>query len=239
MSLLELESVAKRYRDAQLERVVLRGVSLQLDSSELAMVWGRRGSGRSTLLRIAAGIEAPDAGVVRFGGRDLASHGANVLGAGIGYCQKLVGSRSQPVLEVVMVPLLAAGMSAARARSRASEVLERVGASACATLRISALDTAEAMRVALARVLAHEPRLVVVDEPIQGVDLLERDGILSLLRSLTGDGVAVLASTTEATGLSGADHVLTLMEGELHGPPPQELAPVLALHRRAARQASA
>jgi ABC-type lipoprotein export system ATPase subunit len=239
MSLLELESVAKRYRDAQLERVVLREVSLQLDSSELAMVWGRRGSGRSTLLRIAAGIEAPDGGVVRFDGRDLASHSDDVLGAGIGYCQKLVGAGSQPALEVVMVPLLAAGVPAAQARSRAREVLERVGASACATLRISALDTAEAVRVALARVLAHEPRLVVVDDPIQGVDLLERDGILALLRSLTGDGVAVLASTTEATGLSGADRVLTLMEGELRGPPPQELAPVLALHRHAVRQASA
>jgi ABC-type lipoprotein export system ATPase subunit len=239
MSLLELESVAKRYREAQLERVALRDVSFQLDSGELAMVWGRRGSGRSTLLRIAAGIEAPDEGVVRFDGRDLADRGDDVLGSGIGYCHKLLGSGSQPALEVVMVPLLAAGVSASRARSRAREALERVGASACATLCSSALDTAEAVRLALARVLAHEPRLVVLDDPIQGVDLLERDGILALLRSLTGDGVAVLAGTTEATGLSGADRVLTLMEGELRGPPPQELAPVLALHRHAGRQASA
>jgi putative ABC transport system ATP-binding protein len=239
MSLLELKSVTKCYREAQHERVVLREVSLQIDVNELAVVWGRRGSGRSTLLRVAAGIEVPDNGVVRFDGRDLASHGDEVLGAGIGYCQKLLGSGSQPVLEVVMMPLLAAGVSAAPARSRAREALERVGAEACATLRVSALDTSEAVRVALARVLAHRPRLIVVDDPIQGVDLLERDRVLALLRSLTKDGVAVLASTTEATGLAGADRVLTLMEGELRGPPPQELAPVLALHRDSVRRASA
>ena len=59
--------------------------------------------------------------------------------------------------------------------------------------------------MALARVLAHAPRLVVIDDPIQGVDLLERDGLLALLRSLADDGIAVLASTADATGLSGAD----------------------------------
>jgi ABC-type lipoprotein export system ATPase subunit len=237
MSLLELQRVSKHYREGELEHLVLREVSLQIDDSELAMVWGRRGSGRSTLLRIAAGIEAPDDGLVRFDGRDLASHGDDVLGGGIGYCQRLSGS--QPVLEVVTMPLLAAGIAAGPARSRAREALERVGASGYATRRSSALDTSERVRVALARVLAHGPRLVVVDDPIQGVDLLERDGILALLRTFTVDGVAVLASTTDATGLSGADRVLTLMEGELRGPPPQELAPVLELHRRGARQASA
>lgn len=239
MSLLDLERVSKRYREGELEHLVLREVSLQIDAGEIAMVWGRRGSGRSTLLRIAAGIEAADDGIVCFDGRDLASHGDDVLGDGIGYCQKLAGNGSQPVLELVMMPLLAAGIGAALARSRARQALERVEASSCATCRSSALDTAESVRVALARVLAHAPRLVVIDDPIQGVDLLERDGILTLLRSLTADGVAVLASTTDATGLSGADRVLTLMEGELRGPPPQELAPVLELHRRGARQASA
>lgn len=235
MSLLELQRVAKRYRDGQLERVVLREVSTQIDGGELAMVWGLRGCGRSTLLRVAAGIEAPDDGVVRFDGRDLARHGDEVLGAGIGYCQKLVRG-SQPVLEVVMMPLLAAGASPARARLRAREALERTGAAGCAALRTAALDTSEIVRVALARVLARDPRLVVIDDPIQGVDLLERDGILVLLRALADDGIAVLASTGDATGLAGADRTLTLSDGELRGPP-CELAPVLPLRRPAAQRA--
>jgi ribose transport system ATP-binding protein len=87
----------------------------------------------------------------------------------------------------------------------------------------------------IARVLALTPRLLVIEDPIQGVDLLERDGILQLLRSIANDGVAVLLSTGESTGLSGADQALSLSEGELRGPPPSELAPVLALHRTARR----
>jgi putative glutamine transport system ATP-binding protein len=233
MSLLELQRVSKRYRDGQIERVVLRDASLRIDRGELAVVWGLRRCGRSTLLRVASGIEPPDEGVVLFDGQDVASHGRDVLGAGIGYCQKLLRGGSELVQEVVMVPLLAAGVAPARARSRAREALERAGAGDRATLRVSALDTAETVRVALARVLAQQPCLLVVDDPIGGVDLLQRDGLLALLRSLADEGIAVLASTVESTGLSGADRTLALSGGELRGPSPREPAPVLELRRRA------
>jgi ABC-type lipoprotein export system ATPase subunit len=239
MSLLELENVGRSFREGQLERVALREVSLELDAGELAMVWGMRRAGRSTLLRVAAGIETPDTGVVRFEGRDLARHGEDVLGAGLGFCQKtLAGDASQPVLELVMLSLLAAGLPAARARPAARDALERAGVERCAALRICELDTAESVRVALARVLARQPRLIVIDDPIDGVDLLERDGILLLLRSLADQGTAVLASSTDSTGLSGADRAFSLSEGVLRGPDRPELAPVVALRRPARRRAS-
>ncbi|HTA35217.1 MAG TPA: ATP-binding cassette domain-containing protein [Solirubrobacteraceae bacterium] len=240
MSLLELEGVDKRHREGDLESLALRNLDLSLDAGELTVVWGMRGSGRSTLLRVAAGIEAPDAGVVRFDGRDLAKSREELLGAGIGFCQKsLPPNGSQSVLDLVMVSLLACGISAANARSRARLALERVGAVELASLSVPSLDVAEAIRVALARVLALEPRLLVIDDPIGGVDLLARDGILALLRRIADDGVAVLASTGESAALSGADRTLALSEGELRGPPPAELAPVLPLRRASARLAGA
>jgi len=238
MSLLELRGIAKRYQDGELDRVVLRDVSLQIDAGELTVVWGLRGCGRSTLLRLAAGVEAPDEGIVLFEGRDVAKHAEEILGGGLGYCQKTLRGGSQRVEEVVIMPLLAGGVSRALARSRATAALERAGVASCATLRVSALDTAEMIRVSLARVLAHRPRLLVIDDPIQGVDLLARDGILALLRSLVDEGMAVLASTSDSTALSGADRTLALSAGELRGPRPAELAPVLEL-RPAARPASA
>ena len=82
--LLELEGVTRR--DAH-ERVVLREVSLALRAGELVGVWGMRRSGRSTLLRIAAGVQAPDAGVVRYGGRELTAGAGEALGGEIGYCR--------------------------------------------------------------------------------------------------------------------------------------------------------
>jgi ABC-type sugar transport system ATPase subunit len=76
----------------------------------------------------------------------------------------------------------------------------------------------------------------VIDDPVQGVDLLERDGILALLRALADGGLAVLASATEAPALSGADRTFTLSAGGLRGAPPRELAPVLALRRAGAQR---
>ena len=107
------------------------------------------------------------------------------------------------MLDLLIVSLLARGASAPAARSDAREALERAGAAGCAASRLAQLDTAERVRVALARVLALSPRLLVVDEPVQGVDLLARDGILSLLRSLADEGLAVLATTGESTGSPG------------------------------------
>ena len=240
MSLLELQGVEKRYREGDLERLALRDIDLSIDTGELAVVWGMRGSGRSMLLRVAAGVESPDAGVVRFDGRDLAKHREQLLGAGIGYCQKtLPCNGSQSVLDLVMVSLLARGISSADARSRAGQALDRAGAVQLASLRLPALDVAETVRVALARVLALSPRLLVIDDPIGGVDLLARDGVLALLRQIADDGVAVLASTGESSALSGADRTLALSDGQLRGPPPAELAPVLPLRRASARRAGA
>jgi ABC-type lipoprotein export system ATPase subunit len=234
MTLLALEHVGKLHHDGLHERQLLDDVSLELAPGELAAVWGVRRSGRTTLLRIAAGIERPDSGIVRFEGRDLTDGSEDALGEGIGYVQKaLQGAETQGALEEVMVCLLARGIARAPARARACAALERTGASHCAASPLWTLDTAESLRVALARTLVLRPRLLVVDEPVKGVELSQRDGILGLLRSLADEGVAVLASTGESTGLSGADRALALGDGELHASPRPELAPVLPLRRSA------
>jgi ABC-type lipoprotein export system ATPase subunit len=234
MTLLALESVGKHRRIGLRERTLLSGVSLQVAAGELVAVWGPRRSGRSTLLRLAAGIERPDSGTVLFEGRDLAQVGEGVLGEGIGYVQKtLRGAEAQSALEEVMVCLLARGVSRPVANARTYAALERTGSAHCAALAPRELDRAETVRVALARTLVLKPRLLVIDEPVEGVELLQRDGILQLLRSLADEGVAVLASTGESTSLSGADRALSLSDGELRGSPGPELAPVLPLRRSA------
>jgi putative ABC transport system ATP-binding protein len=232
MTLLALERVSRRYGRSSHERVVLRDVSFELDSGELVAVWGLRRSGRSTLLRVAAGIEAPDTGAVYFAGRKL--DGGGELGSGIGYCQRAFrGAEGGIVLDELMVAPLAHGVRPSAARSQARTALERSGAEHCATRGLNELDGAEAMRVTIARALALQPSLLVIDEPTNGVDLIARDGILSLLRSLADEGIAVLISAGEATGLSGADRALSLADGELRGSRLPELAPVVTLHRQA------
>jgi ABC-type multidrug transport system ATPase subunit len=234
MSLLALEHVTRRYRSGAHQRVVLDDVSLTLDAGELLAVWGLRRSGRSTLLRVAAGIEPPDSGVVRFEGEDLARH-RDALGSGIGYCRTSYGEgEAQGVLEELTAGQLARGVPQSAAHSRAFAALERTGATECAGRGLHELDGGESMRVSIARALTLGPSLLVIDEPTKGVDLLERDAILSLLRSLADDdGIALLVSAGEATALSGADRALSLSDGELRGSLRPELAAVVPLRRRA------
>ncbi|MGO8905549.1 MAG: ATP-binding cassette domain-containing protein [Solirubrobacteraceae bacterium] len=232
MSVLALEHVSKRYREGQRERIVLGDVCLEVRAGELVVVYGVRRSGRTTLLRIAAGIETPDGGTVRFQGRALTGHREEILGEGIGYVRKtLRASEEQGVLEQVAAPLFAHGVPVERARERARRALARAGAEGCAAAAVSELSAGESMRVCLARALVLSPALVVVDEPAAAIGLSERDGVLAQLRALAGEGTAVLASTGEPTELAGAHRALTLSDGRLRGPASPELAPVVALRR--------
>ncbi len=234
MSLLELQHLSKRYRHGAYERNALRDVSLQLDAGELVAVWGLRRSGRSTLLRLAAGIEAPDSGVVRFAGHELATDAGAALADGIAYCHPpLRCVDSSTVLEEIIAGPLARGETPSQARALAEAALERTGARHCAKLAPRELDSAETVRVAIAQGLAKAPSLLLIDEPTKGVDLLDRDAILRLLRSLAREGIAILTTVGESTGLFGADRALSLNNGKMHGDVSPELAPVVRIPRRA------
>jgi ABC-type ATPase involved in cell division len=231
MSLLELKNVSKRYGRGLKERVALRDVTLDVAAGELVTIWGRRRSGRSTLLRLAAGVENPDHGVVCFGGRSLAGRRCEMLGGDIGLCRKTFSANEgQYVLEHLLVGQLARGVSPSQANDRAWEALERTDAGNTARLTPAELDAGELVRVAIARALTLQPRMLLIDEPTIGVDLVARDDILKLLASLAADGLAALTTTGEATALTGA-RALQLSDGELHGRSTPDLAPVVPLRR--------
>jgi putative ABC transport system ATP-binding protein len=199
-------------------------------------IWGQRRSGRSTLLRIAAGAERPDCGVVRLAGRDLAARSNARIDENIGYCQKTLGSPTgQTVLEQVALALLARGISPSAARSRSRDALERVDCANLADAQPSDLDNTERVRVAIARAIACKPSLLVADEPTIGVDLCDRDPILLLLRSLADEGIAVLTSVGESTAFLGVDRALALSDGRLHGELQPDLASVIPLRRSSSR----
>lgn len=230
--MLEIEHIGKRFRHRARHVEVLRDVSLEVHAGEVVAVWGPRNSGRSTLLRIAAGIEAPDSGTVRFRGRRLLLGGGAVR-HGIAYCQVMArGLEGQCVVEELIAAQLALGVRSSGARTRASEALDRAGAGHCGTRWVSELDRAEAVRVGIARAMLQEPALLVVDEPTTGVEDLERNRILDLLRSIAEEGTAVLMSVDKGNGLFAADRALSLSEGELRGHLVPEVAQVVELPLR-------
>ncbi|MGB2710236.1 MAG: ATP-binding cassette domain-containing protein [Conexibacter sp.] len=235
MSLLRLDHVTKSYVRGRRELVALRDVSLEIGGGELVGVWGRRFSGRTTLLRVAAGLETPDRGRVELGGTPVAGRSEHEVRRRIAYCHTAFSpTHAERVVEHVAVPLLAGGVRIDRACRRAQAMLERLGASACAELRPHELDHGELTRVAIARAMLPQPQLLLIDEPTNGIGLLDRDPLLMMLRGVAKEeGTAVLMTAAETTALTGVDRVLSLSAGELRGEAiPQEAAIVPFPRRR-------
>lgn len=235
--LLSLERVSKRYprgAHASRERVALREVTLEVGAGELVAVWGRRRSGRTTLLEVCAGITGPTTGAVQFDGRDMAEH--RVLGrrGGIGFAQPHFSPMHGVSVEQIATPLLKTRMRVEEAQMRAYDLLDRLGAASCAELPTDELESQELVRVMLARALVMDPKLVLLDAPTSGIPAPERDAVFALLRALvTEDGIAILIAVDEVPGLAGvADRLLAISGGELRGetasPDP---APVVPLRR--------
>lgn len=233
MTLLALQHVSKAYRRGRQESPALRDVSLEIGAGEIVGVWGRRFSGRTTLLRVAAGLEAPDGGRVLLDGVEVADHPEGVLRRRVAYCHtSFAPAHAELVVEHVAVPLLAVGTRIDRACTRAQAMLDRLGAGACAEMRPHQLAQGELVRVVLARALLQQPQLLLIDEPTSGVDLLERDDLLTTLCVTAKDErIAVLLTASEPPGLAGADRVLSLSEGSLLGDAVPRVAEVVPFKR--------
>jgi ABC-type multidrug transport system ATPase subunit len=231
VSLLSIEHVRLLDRDSP-DRLLLDDICLEVDVGELVAIWGKRRSGRSSLLHLACGLAQPDGGVVRFDGREL--RGPTAIGAGIAYCAAgfHVGE-AWPVERELVEVQLARGVPRRLARGRAHAALERVGAHELAWRLLRTLRGADQVRAMLALALTSAPRLLLVDDVVAGVELLERRAILRLLRSLADEGLAVLTSTDETSALAGSDRALTLSEGRLQGRLAPELAEVVPLRASA------
>jgi ABC-type multidrug transport system ATPase subunit len=234
---LALEQVSKRYprgASGSREWIALRDASLAVATGELVAVWGRRRSGRTTLLEVCAGLEKPSEGLVRFLGHDLSERRMLGVEGGIGFGQPNFSRMHGVVVEQVATPILKTRARLEGAQMRAYEMLERVGASDCAELQPEELEHAELVRVMLARALVMRPRLVLLDAPTSGIPAPQRDAVFALLRSIaTDDEAAVLVTVDEVPGLARvADRLLSIGGGMLRGETaPAQPAPVLPLRR--------
>jgi putative ABC transport system ATP-binding protein len=222
--LLAIDAVAKAHWRGDRQLRVLGGVSLELDAGEFVAVYGPRSSGKTTLLRLAAGLDRPDAGRVAFAGRDVAEltgrELARLLREEIGWVERS-GPRGDalPVADYVALPLLGRERRTG-ARRAAMAALERLGVGGCADERWAGLSDAERTLVALAHALVRRPRLLVVDDPTGGLDVADREHILGLLRELAADeGAGVLMAVPEIPSTLRAHRVLSLSGGRLIGPP--------------------
>lgn len=222
--LVSFEGATKRYGQGPRPIVAVHEAWVEICEGEHVAIWGGRRSGKSTLLRLAAGIELADTGVVRFDGHDLATMSVaertRLLRGQIGfvatYLDESLGNRNVRVDEHVAVPLLADGWSPREALGAARSALETVGAASCADRRPAELSLGERTRVAIARGLIRDPRLLLVDEPAGTTSPGERDDIRDLLRSLgSASELTLVVASEEPAVLRGAGRVVSLSDGRV------------------------
>jgi thiamine transport system ATP-binding protein len=177
------------------ETVVLDDVSLSLAHGETVALLGPSGSGKSTLLRAIAGILAPDSGTVGIDSIDVTDTPTYRRGVGMVFQDnQLFPHRS--TLDNVGFGLKMAGIGRSERNERSARWLERVGLAGFADRRVTDLSGGEAKRVALARTLATEPSIVLLDEPLTGLDRELHD---RLARELVDILTAAAATTLLVT----------------------------------------
>lgn len=203
-------------------RCVLSGVSMTAERGAVIGIWGRRRSGRSTLLRVAAGVERPDTGSVLVDGVDLWSASraerARRSRIAVPWSTAFLPDFGTRVDRQVALPARRRGTSATEALGRANDALDRVGLERLAKPHLADLDHADVVLAALARALMLRPSVLVLDEPTSGLKPLEADRFMELLvRVAREDGIAVLVTASEADQLERADRVLSISDGILRG----------------------
>lgn len=209
-------------RDFRIERGtvhVLRGIDLDIAPGEFVALRGRSGSGKTTLLNILVGLDNPTHGQVSILGQEMAKLNEAARAA---LRRKMVGLLFQnahlfPSLtaqENVEVALRLLDTPAGERTRRSLETLELVGLGKRAHHRAMELSGGEQQRAALARALAHTPRLIVADEPTGNLDSLTGQSIVSLLRNIVREtGVGLLVATHDPVVYSAADRVVQINDG--------------------------
>lgn len=214
--MLSVRDVRKRFEGASGRREVLAGVSLELAAGDYVAIMGESGVGKSTLLNLIAGLDAPDAGSIVIDGRNLAGLDDDALTV---LRREKLGFVFQafhvlPYLSVhdnVALPLSLLRVAEREARVRVGEMLEKVGLGDRAASLPRELSGGELQRVAIARALVHRPRLLLADEPTGNLDPETARGVLRLLRdSVREAGAAGIVVTHSPEAARTADRVLVL-----------------------------
>jgi branched-chain amino acid transport system ATP-binding protein len=190
MSLLEARGLAKRFGGLQ----AVAGLDLSVLRGEILGLIGPNGAGKTTVFNLLSGFLAPDAGDIRLDGRSIVGLAPHAI-CGLGLARTFQIVRPFPrmtVLENVRVGALARHPHAADALARAREVLGRVGLAARERVAASALTLAERKRLELARALATEPSLLLLDEVMAGLNPTEIETIIGLIRGIHRSGVSIL-----------------------------------------------
>lgn len=218
--LVEVKGLWKRFQTGERTIEVLRGVDLEIQPGESVAIVGQSGIGKSTLLHVLGGLDAPSAGSVLFRGEDLfakdADERAAFRNATLGFVFQFHHLLPEfSALENVMMPGLLRGLGFDAMRVRAAEILREVELGERLDHRVGKLSGGERQRVALARALVMEPTLVLADEPTGNLDPATGDRIGELLLAMNRTRGTALVVVTHSQPLAARMSRVLVLQGGL------------------------
>jgi ABC-type lipoprotein export system ATPase subunit len=221
---LELQDVGKVFKRGVRLVVALDRVSLALERGECVAVYGASRSGKTTLLRLAAGAETPTSGSVRYDGKDLGALGerrrSSLIRSEVFWMPASLDFH--PGLSVLEQVTLAGYMGSRNyscSKKVAREALKTAGIEQCAEAKPGELSDGELRLMAIAQAIVRRPRLLLADEPASSLDPIERDRVLELLRTSASEhGAAVLFTAVHADETLRSTSLVRLDAGRLTVP---------------------
>jgi putative ABC transport system ATP-binding protein len=225
--MLECRTITKTYHSGRGKLQALRGVSLTLAPGAMAAIVGKSGSGKTTLLNCMGGLDRPDSGTVIVNGADLHALPPRALSLflrrDMGFVFQFGNLLSYlTVFENIAFPLRLNGATRSEREHRTQELLERIGLAGAGLALPHELSGGEVQRVAVARALAHRPKLLLADEPTASLDSATGTSLIRLMFELGREsGCTMVLSTHDSEVMALADQCLHIRDGMLQEHPGQ------------------
>ena len=221
MSVIELDDVEKVYQMGNTEVRALRGSDLEIDEGEFIAVMGPSGSGKSTLMNMMGALDVPTRGLVEVADRDLNEMGPDELALlrneKVGFIfQEFNLMKNLNTVQNVMLPLTIQEVPESERRSKAADLLEKVGLGDRLTHMPSELSGGQRQRVSIARAWANDPEIVLADEPTGNRDTTTGGKIMDLLTEFNEEGKTIIMVTHDPNDAEYADRTIKIKDGVTH-----------------------
>ena len=217
---LELRDICKDYMRGKLVVPVLKDINLNVSEGEYIAIMGPSGSGKTTLMNLIGCLDRPTSGKRILKGEDLDGISddrmADIRNRQIGFVfQNADLLPGLTALDNVALPLVYRGVKKKERRSRAAEMLQRVGLGDRMEFKPNQLSGGQCQRVAIARAIVGNPQLLLADEPTGALDTKAGHQIMEIFRRLSGEGMTIIMITHEPSIAACADKTYRILDGEL------------------------
>lgn len=222
-SILVCDGLVKIYKTDEVEVLALQGLDLEIKKGELVAIIGKSGSGKSTLLNMIGGLERPTAGRLYVDGHDLFAMNEKGLveyrKKDVGFVWQNSGQNLFPyftALQNVEAPMYFDRMSQKERKKKAMKLLEMIGIEHKANSYPSQMSGGEQQRVAIAVALAHDPKILLADEPTGAVDSKTSNMIQDIFRKLNEElGITIIIVTHDLSLANKVSRVIMIADGKI------------------------